>query len=357
MKILAADLWPIAGADETFLAAADAERVASQMRLQQIVENILLYEQVVVPTDNLLSVRILADTFGVEGLALLIDEGVIRFVRFRGMLAYVGEGHGVSSITSVSPGTTGQPLAPMWLPTGVAVYEILRGIPGLTDRRAKQMAVKFASATKEIELGQAFCAEIRDSTRAVALSPLLDESLKILSPDLDNLPGKNANQIIIPGKFRQPLEPNNDIGRLLRIARTQQEIIAQRHMHCEDLSTLSPIGKILSTEEGIALRHLYEITEAPDVGTAVMRGSASLGQVIDLRNSRHWQEFANWFHDTCSSDAARVGREYVKLLRQPSALDSPFFKTVRLLIPAAIGVISPITGVDAARQICFSRPS
>ena len=193
------------------------------------------------------------------------------------MLAYVGEGHGISVMSAVSPGNTGQPLGPMWLPIGVAAYSILREVPGTTDLRARQMAVKIASATREIDLGH-FRAEIRDNTKAVALSHLLDESLKIRSPDLENLPGKTANQITIPSKFRQPLEPDNDIGRLLRIARTQQEIIAQHQTNCEDLSTLSPIGKVLSTETGAVLRHLYEITDAPDVGTAVIRGVHRLGK-------------------------------------------------------------------------------
>jgi hypothetical protein len=356
MKILAADLWPIGAADENWHVAAERERVASQMRLQQLVENILLYDQVVLPTDNFLSIRILADSFGAEGLSQLIDEGIVRFIRAKGMLVYVGEGHGISFIDSVQPGTSGRPLGPMWVPTGVAAYAILREIPGVTDRRARQIAQGIISATKEIELSH-LRDELREGTLAAATSPTMDDSLRITSPDIQNLPGKNANQIILPSSFRKPLEPDNDIGRLLRIARTQLEILTQQQAGCDDISTLSPIGKVLSATPGGSLRHLYEITDVPDVGTAVIKGTVSLEKVIELRNSRHWQQFAQWFHAECGADPTRVGKEYIKLLKEPGVLDSTFFKTVRLLLPTFLGFVSPEAGIALAAADMYLTPT
>jgi len=118
------------------------------------------------------------------------------------------------------------------------------------------------------------------------------------------------------------------------------------------------VGKVLATKLGnsTSLNCLYEITDVPDLGAGTMHGAISLEQIIKLRNSRHWREFANWFHEVCATEPNRVGREYVKLLRAEGKIDSPFFKTIRLLISSVVGLISPLAGVAASAADTFLVP-
>ena len=100
-------------------------------------------------------------------------------------------------------------------------------------------------ATKEIDLDH-WHIPLRERTYAAMSSGYLSEDLKTKSSDLDNLPGITANQIIVAGKADIPLNPDDDIAKLMRVTRTQIELIAQETMQCDDLSTLSPVGKLIS---------------------------------------------------------------------------------------------------------------
>lgn len=357
MKILAADLWP-PGSNLTYAEASQLEMQRGRIRLKQLIENVLLYDQVVLPTDNLLCIRFLAEAFGAESIAILIDEEILKFSRFSGQLAYAGGGCGLTSIklaieeTARENGTVGAG----WLPTGIATTAILQGIPGLSSRRARQIAAKVVHATKETDLN-AVMPTLAERAHCSVLSPEMDPSLSISNPDLRNL-DIQSNQMRILGDL-ETTDRGDDIQKLMLVARTQLELIAQQQCGCDDLSTLSPVGKVLATRstKETALDRLYQITNVPDLGAATMRGIVSVNEVVKFRNSRHWQEFAKWFHESCSSEPERVGREYVRLLKTDNAPDLPFFKVVRFLVGTVVSVISPVAGaaVTAADMFLMSK--
>jgi len=335
-KIFAADLWPVSGATSKFLAEASQQLAQGQMRLRQLVENLLFYDQVILPVDDFIGLKVLGDAFGTEGVATMIDAEVLRFARVHGSLAYAGEGHGLVTISAVDRASG--PTPPMWMPTGVAARAIFAAIEGEDNRRAKQMGAKVASYTKDIQLGH-YSKLIEERAFAAVRSASISPDLAIPELNLRSLPGKKNNEIVVTGPLNQPLEPNNDIGRLMRVARTELEIVGKEVTQCSDISTLSPIGKVIAAHTATAMTTLFQITDVPDVGEATLRGALNLQQIISLRESRNWQEFVRWFHEACNSDSDQVGREYVKLLKKAGPLDTAFFKTVRILVPTVLGLM------------------
>ena len=357
MKILGADLWPVSGADQTFGDASQIERARGQMRLRQLIENILLYDQVVLPTDNFLSLDVLARTFGAETVAILIDEGLLKFRRYTGMLAYAGAGHGLTTIRLGVDQARREhrPIAPAWLPTGVAATAILSGVPNVTPLRAKQISAKIVHATKEIEL-ETLRVELRDRVSSSIVSGNLDAQLIPANKNLNDLEIR-PDQLRLVGSL-EDYAPTDDIDRLMAVARTQLELLAKEQCGCDDLSTLSPVGKVLvtSNSSSTALGKLYEITDVPDLGSAAMQGAISINEIVKLRQSKHWIEFVRWFHESCASEPDRVAKEYVKLLRTESKLDSGFFKIVRLFVTTVIGAINPVAGIIAGAADTFALP-
>ena len=325
------------------------------MRLRQLVENVLLYEQVILPTDDFVSLRVLAQAFGPEALAILLDAEILKFRRFKGALAYVGAGNGLSVI-KMGVGESKRPLGPMWLPTGVAATAILAEMPGVSPLRAKQIAAKIVHSTREVDLDTLQDA-LRSRTYASARVSRLNSRLGIPNRDLRNL-GIRPDQLRLVGSLEENTNPKDDIDKLMIVARTQLELIAKEQSDCDDLSTLSPVGKILAARERTesALSHLYEITDVPDLGTAVMQGAISMAQIVELRSSRHWLEFSRWFHETCRKEPTKVAKEYVKLLKTAGPLDTPFFKVVRILASTIVGIVSPVAGVVAAAADSFLVP-
>lgn len=356
MKIFAADLWPALGATQTFGDATQLELARNQMRLRQLIENVLLYDEVILPTDNFLSLNVLAQAFGPEAIAILIDEGILKFVRFTGMLAYAGAGNGLTIIKLAGSGTSNKPIGPMWLPTGVAAKEILCSQPGIRELRAKQIAAKVVHATKEIDL-DGIREMLRARTYESATSAELDAALRVHS-DNPNTLGIRADQLRLLGNFQDDKIERDDIDKLMLVARTQLELIGREKANCDDISTLSPIGKVLATRlhPDTSLQSLSEISDVPDLGTSVMQGATTVTQIVNLRNSKHWREFVIWFHENCGKEPRHVAKEYVKLLKGTARLDTAFFKTLRLLIATGVGVLNPPAGVAVAVADSFLLP-
>lgn len=59
--------------------------------------DLLLYDEVIIPTHDFGIVPILIDWLGVEVFSEAIDSGSISFLHRRGLLGYVGNGHGVNT--------------------------------------------------------------------------------------------------------------------------------------------------------------------------------------------------------------------------------------------------------------------
>src|ERR1035437_123510 len=95
-KILAASMWPA-------LTFADPNKAYQEFlsvgrpRFNNFLESILLYDEVHVPTDSFMSLTILVGVLGEDAVHALLDCGVLKFLRFRGGLAYIGNGGGLSN--------------------------------------------------------------------------------------------------------------------------------------------------------------------------------------------------------------------------------------------------------------------
>ena len=93
-QLLAADMWPIAMFE---IPKKRIDRFNDQARpaYKRLVEGLLLYDKVVIPTQDFLALTSLVSVLGERSVIDLFDAGAVRFVRFKGTLAYVGNGGGI----------------------------------------------------------------------------------------------------------------------------------------------------------------------------------------------------------------------------------------------------------------------
>lgn len=64
-------------------------------RFTHLLDGLLLYDEVVIPTQDFMSLTILIGVLGERAVIDLLEAGDLRFVRLRGAFAYVGNGGGV----------------------------------------------------------------------------------------------------------------------------------------------------------------------------------------------------------------------------------------------------------------------
>jgi hypothetical protein len=63
---------------------------------KSLIESVLLFDQVVIPTNDFMPLALMAGVLGEKPVIRLLDEEIIKFARFRGAVGYLGNGGGIS---------------------------------------------------------------------------------------------------------------------------------------------------------------------------------------------------------------------------------------------------------------------
>ncbi len=93
-------------------------RTKGRPPLTRLIGSVLLDDQAVVPTQHMLSATGLVGTIGESAVRALLQMGHLKFVRFKGALCYLGNGHGIQSYVL---GGEGREVLPPWTPLGEAL--------------------------------------------------------------------------------------------------------------------------------------------------------------------------------------------------------------------------------------------
>ena len=190
-QLLAADMWPIA-MSETPEKRIDRFNNQARPAYKRLVEGLLLYDKVVIPTQDFLAVTSLVSVLGERSVIVLFDAGAVRFVRFKGTLAYVGNGGGIKFCEMFNDENRRTP-QPFCAPLEDAVDFALSG---LTDKpKDRTLANLIVSATTEVNL-HAVDKVIRHETYMDVLnSDHLRHTFALRNTSMDHLTGVAPNQV------------------------------------------------------------------------------------------------------------------------------------------------------------------
>jgi hypothetical protein len=342
-------MWPGIALKDPNKRYQDFLRVA-RPRFSGFIENLLLYDNIVVPTDDFMSLTILVGVLGEKAISALLADGALKFVRFRGSLSYIGNGGGLRPFSITKDDRS---VLPQWGDTEAAIYWALDGLNVPVNIR--QLSRQVLAVTQEVDLGS-IEALIRDQTyRAILDSPPLRATFAIRNTNLDHLSGIEPNGVRVYGGVEAEVResPGDEIDTVLMIARTFLERYAEQATACDDGRTTTPIGHVLAAVPGPSLSTLRQFTNIPNVADLVLAKEIETKKIISLRNTRDWRSFTSWFHQSCRDDPMRAAREYIGLLKQVPMVDKAPLKIVRLLVTTVIGLVNPIGGIAAAAGDMF----
>ena len=339
-NVLAADMWPVftfGDANVRYQKFIEHGKPA----FEKFLESILLHDQIVVPTDDFMSLTVLLGVLGEKPLCELIENGVLRFLRIQGALAYMGNGAGIKSFEISRNDTKHAFCAPLqetikWATNGVNISLDTEKILGLVHPVTQQ--VKLSTIDDEIK---------QETYMDVLTSDNLRNVFAIRNVHMDRLQGIGPKNVrIYGGPYADYLD--DEISAVLKLAHANIEIKVAELADCQDSSTSSPIGHLLKAKAKRTIPNaefhktfsiLVEIANLPDVPNAVINGRIEIEDLIRLRNSRNGEQFREWFHDNCSSDPVATGKEYATLLKSiPKSQNSPA-KILRFIVTQAIGSI------------------
>jgi hypothetical protein len=340
--ILAADTWVFYSPDHP---NERVKRFSSRGRppIKQLISNTLLYDEIVIPTQDFLGYGILVDALGERGVLDLLEAGRLKFLRVKSSICYAPGGRGLMAYGSLRKDKKPKPdMAPL----NEAISWALGGSNAPT--RDPLLFSLAEQNTREINMP---IQEIRHETYMDVLnSPSLREAFCLRNSDLDNLAGINLKQIRV---YSGP-DVNcsgDEIDTLLSIAEANLELRLRELAGCSDSSTLSPVGHLLKAkaerslgglDAAEAFAVLREIADVPDVGEGVLNKQATVGELLKVSRSRSGEQFRKWFHENCRDSPIATGKEYAALLRDVPRIQSMPVKVLRFIITSGLGAIPGI---------------
>ena len=349
-KLLAADLWPMLTTEH---GTVRLNRFQDHLTapLDRLIESLVLYDEVAIPTQDFIIVPALINALGELGVRQLLESGALRFLRIKKMFAYTsGSGASVISITKPS----GEPL-----PFAQDLDEVLNWIANdCTGSKDPQSFYSLLSSmTSELD-AEEFTNIIRDDSEADVL-----ESEQIR--EIFNLPHAHPreflatpNKIIMYGGQNMPKE-NEIVQSYLQLVQSNVELAIADKLDCDDISSATGLDTILGEKflrsgYSNAASELFDLSDIPDFSPLVRSGELPLNKLISLRNSRDGEEFRKWFHENLSN-GENISKAYVDLIKKISPIDSILGKLLRVLtwtgISAGAGSLAGPVGTIAGAGV------
>jgi hypothetical protein len=328
-----------------------------------ILENLLFYNQVIVPTVDFSIVVPLVHWLGVPLFKELLEAQAIIFVRTSGSLAYIGNGVGLAMI-EIRPPKEIEEKEPWWVkvhrcsPKEAVTLQLRNRLLGLNEGLIDLLAKLVELCTVDTALPQ-FNEKVMNETyrdiqgSRVLADYLFDRNPSILTIALNRLPGIEPNQVRMFTSAPKPAVAGDEVDICLRLAMLNLEAYMADEAGARDMVTDRSYHQLLSAKAqrytgGRIAREsfskLLTVEEIPDIVSAIMSGEVNLPKVWQFRNTKVANEFRQWFDQVGPTNPDILTSEYIKSLKAGGFLSGGKGKTLRFIVLQAIGAsLIPMT--------------
>ena len=314
---------------------------------QSLCEQLLLHDQIIIPTHDYLTAAGLITLFGERTVIALLESEQLRFIRLRGLFGYA---RGTGSDGSLA--TFGDPAAqrPQDSPLESSIAAGLSTIQFPLNERRK-LEKLLAENSHPMELSQVLGA-VRDNAYAdLRHSPLWNDYYTYHKPGLLKLPGMQKMQTRVLGPNTNALD--NPVDALLALALTNIELYLSKQFGCTSMSTGSPIGDCINLKLNHLMREhpargrlwsFLEVANVPNLAAVTLADPTRFADLLSLTQSRNASVFREWFHQTATLSEKEVCARYIDLLHEvPWAQTAPV-KALRFAIGTGIDMANPVLG-------------
>lgn len=325
---------------------------------RNLIESILLFDKIVIPTNDFMPLGLLLGVLGAETTTRLLTEDVIKFARFPGFVGYVGNGGGISVNRIKSPDNE------TWLGESASTEEVLEwlvaGVPTIRDKR------------KLRDLGLRSTIEFSLQDNNVGFAKVVYDQVAqipdVLSGygwiELNRLPGIKPNEVRILGTTLGS-DREDDISQVLRVARACIEARAAQVAGCDDIYTSDQVGKLFQKGFRVLAERAkpsgsYEIIKKlaglPDVGELALQHTSIIEDLLRLRSSASGAQFRSWFHEKCRTENAEMlAREYASVLKSVPFIGKSGPKTIRFATQVGLAALmlpfDPLVGLATGATV------
>ena len=320
-----------------------------------ILENLLFYNQLIIPTVDFSIIVPLVHWFGVPILKELITGEAISFVRTSGSLAYEGNGVGLQML-EIRPGKGMEEKEPWFVkvsrcsPKEAVALQISNRSSGLNDELIDILGKAVEVCTVDTALPEFNEKVMNETYRDIQGSRVLTDYFFERNPSintiaLNKLPGIEANKIRLFSLLPKPAVAGDVIDTTLRIGMLNLEGYLAEEAGARDMVTDRSYGQILRAKaerytggriaQG-SFSSLLRIENVPDIVPTIMSGEVDVSKVWEFRNKRTAKEFREWFDQIGPTNPETMASEYVKSLKSAGFRSSWKGKALRFITLQAI---------------------
>jgi len=324
---------------------------------------LLLYDQIVIPTKDFGILPILMSWMGYSALQEALETDSIAFVRPKSLIGYAGNGNAISGFEiqaskekpfnwyqeSLFGSMEDAPELQLRYQCPFLSREERLSLKMLTLQKSRQMEWDNDSFMKQI-VNESYT-DIIDSPE-LAQFVMAHEPGGIKSINLTNLSGVEPNQFRVLN-----LEQIKDgVDLVLRVAEINLELLMAELYGDADLCTSAGAETLLQKklirsgavpELAHKFQSLLELENIPDIRPVIAEGEISVREIWRLRQKRESIRFREWLREGSYTDGRELEKAYVSSLGAALTSLSLPARIFRFILTTAVGTIGPITGVLA----------
>jgi len=327
----------------------------------QVMERLLFYDRVVVPTVDFSIVVPLVHWIGIPILRELLESDALSFVRFKGTLGYAGNGRGLV-LFELHPGEhPGENLdKEQWWqrvatcsPEEAVILQLRNRLAGLPDQAVEIFGKFVEICTVDTALPQ-FTQKVEEETyRDILGSDTLAASFSIGNTNLKTLENLAPDEVRVFSSLAEPAVGGSEINISLRLAMLNLEAYLSEEAGARDMATDHGFGRLLDAKverftggetAQKAFSHLTTIEKLPDIARSISSGEIHLSAAWEFRNTRVAVQFREWFDKFGPSNPLELEQEYISSLRASGFASSGRTKALRMIVVTGVGLLAaPLT--------------
>jgi hypothetical protein len=355
-SLLCTDLaiWPSLGDP---VPVSNAILHATQLKMA-LVNRLVLYDQIVIPTGNLLILPVLRQWLGDRAVRNLLNDEIIVLSRYDQWFSYIGNGGGLQFFQIAlgdTPGADRHNIATLtYAPLDEAAAEIIRlGVPATADFERPSLHRLLMDKIKPIALGQ-YAEKLRHETYTdIVNSPTLRSFFALRNTNLDRLHGINPDQVTVEDVHRPGGVESPEIAAVLRIAfeNTLLTIASetagslQGDLRAETVLKAKAERLRLGKPTLDGFLSVANLRGVPDIGAAVVAGTLDFDGLMRIREAPATARLRRWLRQVDPLQAEDVLRAFVDGIGQKSMIEQLPAKVLRLVTTTALGLIPNIGNV------------
>lgn len=342
-NVLAGNLSAIFNLDGKHL---DRYLQKKEMIRNSICEELILHDQIFIPTQDYLTACGLILILGERNFISLLEDKRIHFLRLRGVFGYVkGTDVDGTLITLLDPNSK--------RPQDSSIEESIEvGLSVISTQITEKNKIidLLIKESTPLEMSTVLDAIKSDSFRDLRATSLWNDKYNFPNKDLLALPRMEDMQVRVIGPGTNP--KINPVDALLALALFNIELYLSLKFDCTSNSTGSPLGDLIDikldrlVEQSMRSKNMWsllEVNNVPDLGKLDLTDGCNFKDLLKVIRSQNANEFRKWFHDRKTFDEREIFKEYVGLLSEVPAIQTIPSKAIRFCVGNGLGLV-PVVG-------------